>query len=109
MPNYNEILENIKKMDWSDITKTQIALAVFCAADGCEYTEVEFEGLCRITKTIWGDIDNPNLQIIADCVCDNYFMLGWGYCSDKTITDKDFSQLSVEKENSLIDTILDRQ
>lgn len=109
MSKYNEILEKIKKMDWSDITKTQTALAVFCAADDCEYTELEFEGLCRITKTIWSDIKNPNLQIIADCVCDNYFMLGWGYCSDKTITDKDFSRLSVEKENSLINTILDRQ
>lgn len=109
MSKYNEILQNIKKMDWSDIIKTQIALAVFCAADGCEYTEVEFDGLCRITKTVWGDMDNPNLQIIADCICDNYFMLNWGYCSEKSITDNDFDRLSVEKENSLIDAILNRQ
>lgn len=109
MSNYKKILENIKEMDWSDITNSQIALAVFCAADGCEYAETEFGGLCRITKTIWSDMDNPNLQIIADCVCDNYFDLGWGYCSEKTITEKDFNQLSVEKEDSLINAILDRQ
>jgi hypothetical protein len=109
MLNYNKILQNIKKMEWSDITNSQIALAIFCAADGCEYAETEFDGLCRITKTIWSDMDNPNLQIIADCVCDNYFMLNWGYCSEKTLTDKDFDHLSVEKENKLIDAILDRQ
>lgn len=109
MSNYKIILKNIKEMDWSDITNSQIALAVFCAADDCEYTETEFDSLCRITKTIWSDMETPNLQIIADCVCDNYFDLGWGYCSEKTITDEDFNQLSVEKENRLIDIILDRQ
>lgn len=105
--NYREILKEIKKVDWSDRIRGQIALAVFSAADGQEYTEDQFIGLCKVVKTIWGDMDNPNLQIVADCVADCYFDMGWGYHGDDlAITDEDFERLSPEKEDDLIDAIV---
>lgn len=106
--NYREILKEIKKVDWSDRIRGQIALAVYSAVDSQEEsTEDQFVGLCKIVKTIWCDMDNPNLQIVADCVADCYFDMGWGYCSDDlVITDEDFERLSPEKEDALIDAIV---
>lgn len=109
MRDYKNILNEIQKMEWSERMAYQIALAVYASCDGVEYSASQFKELCAVVRTIWDDMDNPNLQIIADCVCDCYFNLEWGYRNGKTIiTDNDFGMLSVDKEDNLINAICDR-
>ncbi len=110
MKNYETILKEIEKMEWPDITAAQTALAVYRAADGNEYGETEFAGLCKITQTIWDDMDdNPNLQIIAEVVCDCFFDKEWGNESGVPILNgKDFEYLSKDRENRIINAIYNR-
>ena len=109
MKNYIQILNTIKEMDWTDIINSQVALAVFCAADGDDYDEKIFCGLCKITKSVWGDMDTPNLQLIADAVCDAFFNKGYGYIeSIGEIYVNDFERLTSEKEDAIIDAVWNR-
>ena len=109
MKTYKEILKNIEAMDWNERVKVQVALAVYCAADGDDYSEDEFCGLCKITKTVLDDMDNPNLQLIADAVCDAYFNKGYGYAeSIGEIYVNDFEYLTSEKEEAIIDAVWNR-
>ena len=106
MKNYIQILKTIQKMDWSERINSQIALAVFCATDGGDYDENEFCGLCKITGTVLNDMDNANLQLIADAVCDAYFNKGYGYAeSIGEISRNDFEHLTSEKEDAIIDAV----
>ena len=109
MKSYKEILKDIKSINWSDRLNTQVALAVYCAADGEDYSEDDFCGLCKITKTVWDDMDNPNLQLIADAVCDAYFNKGYGYAERiGELNVNDFENLTSEKEEAIIDAVRDR-
>lgn len=109
MKNYKEILKDINSMDWSERTNSQVALAVFRAADGEDYSEDVFCGLCQITKTVWDDMDDSNFQLIADAVCDSYFNKGYGYAeSIGKIYVNDFEKLTSEKEKAIINAVWNR-
>lgn len=109
MKKYKEILKDVSSMDWSDRMGFQVALCVYCASEGEQYSEEEFEGLCKITATVCDDMDNSNMQIIADAICDARFNLGWGYRKRiGKIYKKDFKDLRKDKEDAIIDAVWNR-
>ena len=106
MKSYIQILKTIKEMNWNERINSQISLAVYCAADGEDYSNEEFKGLCQIVKTIEGKMDEPLLQLVADAVCDAYFRRGYGYAEHiGEISAKDFEQLSAAKEETVINAV----
>lgn len=85
--NYNEIAKVLKREDFN-LLDIEIALCVKASVDAVmdEFTDDEFDAICRFVRKVWGEVDIGYNQRIADIVIDLLTGAGWGYRGSYLLT-----------------------
>ena len=77
---YNEIAKVLKRENL-DTLDTEITLCVQASVNAVmdEFTDDEFDAICRFVRDVWDDVGIGYTQRIADIVIDLLTGADWGY------------------------------
>lgn len=94
---YNEIAKVLER-EGLDLIDTEITLCVQASVNAVvdEFTDDEFDAICRFVRHVWDEVDIGYTQRIADIVIDLITDTDWGYRKDYILTMDDIENYNIK-------------